>query len=348
MELYFLNEHLDTMASPADTAVSMVWNLRYHECGTFTAVFPLTDEGMTPAERIALAGEAVYLCDRSRCGRIETVICRDNLLQLEGRMLECLLYDRAASGETVYTGTAVQAAKAALQQWAGDLALVQEDGVPSIGGTGPFLMEAGESVGRFLHRILKPFGASYRITLDGTGTIRFGFTLGTDRSLDSEPGVSRAIFSEDFGNIASLEQELYRGEALNRIYVEGSDGTVAAADRAPSAKQRREGYKKASDIRPADYGSTEAYRAALVQRGEELLDGAGPCLRLSCEAEYDAEPRYGSDYLLGDICEIRSETMGIRTAARLTAVDVVYEGGTVKLYPCFGDDVIRLKTAFSS
>ena len=85
-----------------------------------------------------------------------------------------------------------------------------------------------------------------------------------------------------------------------------------------------------------------------MQRGEELLDGAGPCLRLSCEAEYGAEPRYGSDYLLGDICEIRSETMGIRTAARLTAVDVVYEGGTVKLYPCFGDDVIRLKTAFSS
>ena len=335
MELYFLDRDFQAVSPPVDTAISLVWSLRYGECGTFTADLPLTpgshgETAYTAKELLALASGAVYLCDRQYCGRIETVTCRDAALHIGGRMLECLLYDRVAGTETVYTGTAGQAVQAALAQWAGDLPLTVTGTIPALTETEVFPMEAGEVLGRWLHRLLAPLGAMYSVELR-EGRLVFAVTVGTDRSLDSRDGVNRAIFSEDFGNIASLEQELYRGEALNRIYVEGSDGTVAAADRAPSAKQRREGYKKASDIRPADYGSTEAYRAALVQRGEELLDGAGPCLRLSCEAEYDAEPRYGSDYLLGDICEIRSETMGIRTAARLTAVDVVYEGGTVKV-----------------
>ncbi|MBQ8640653.1 MAG: hypothetical protein IJ480_00415 [Clostridia bacterium] len=346
MELYFLNGRFETISSPVDTAVSVVWSLQYHECGVFSVVLPLTGGNMTAAELLSLTGEAVYLCDSTRCGRIETVICRDNLLTLEGRMLECLLYDRTAPADTVYTGTAGEAVLAALEQWAGDLPLVREE-LPEMAGTGVRVMEAGESLGKFLHRILKPLGASYRVTLAADGRVRFGLLTGEDRSLDSEPGVSRAIFSEEFGNIASLEQELYRGDVLNRMYVEGSDGTIGIADRSSGAEQRREGYKKAADIRPADYDTAEAYLAALVKRGEELLDGAGELSRLSCVAEYDTEPKYGRDYRLGDICEIRSETMGIRMAARLTAMDVVYEGGTVKLYPYFGDDVIRLKTVLA-
>lgn len=287
---------------------------------------------------------AVYLCDRQYCGRIETVLCRRHSLHIGGRMLESLLYDRVAGAESVYTGTAGQAVAAALAQWAGDLPLTVEGSIPALTEPMLFTMEAGEVLGQWLHRLLAPLGAMYSVDMRD-GRLLFRVTVGTDRSLDSDPGVSRAIFSEDFGNIAGLETELYRENAMNRIYVEGSDGTVVTVDHAPSADQRKEGYRKAADIRPGGYSSTSAYRAALIRRGEELLAANGETFRLTCAGEYDVQPAYGTDYRLGDICELQGDSIGVRQAARLTAVDVVYEGGTVKLYPYFGDTVRRLRTA---
>ena len=348
MELYFLDRNFSAISPPVDTATSLVWSLRYGECGTFAADLPLTQgtyggAAYTAKELLSLASGAVYLCDRQYCGRIETVTCRDAILHIGGRMLECLLYDRVAGTKTVYTGTAGQAVRAALQQWAGDLPLTVTGTIPALTGTMIFPMEAGEMLGQWIHRILAPLGAMYSIELLD-GKLVFSVTVGTDRSLDSAAGVNRAIFSEDFGNIAGLEAELYRESAINRIYVEGTDGTVVTVDQAPAADRRKEGYKRATDIRPAEYGSTSAYKEALIRRGKELLAANGEVFRLTCRGEYDTQPAYGRDYRLGDICEVQGDSLGVRQAARLTAVDVVYEGGTVKLYPFFGDTVARIRT----
>ncbi|MBR5445887.1 MAG: hypothetical protein IKV57_07185 [Clostridia bacterium] len=346
MELYFLDRQFAAISMPVDTAISVVWSLRYHECGTFTAVLPLTgglDEG---AALLTTAARAVYLCDREHCGRIETLICREGLLHIEGRLLECLLYDRVAAADAVYSGTAADAVQAAMAQWAGDLPLVQTEYTLAGDENLQAGMEAGESLGKWIHGLLEPLGASYTITLTD-GRLRFSLVQGTDRSLDSDPGVNRAVFSEDFGNIASLEEELYREDVCTRIYVEGSDGTVVTAETPEAAENPREGYKKATDLHPEDFDTEEAYRAALLQRGESLLAAAGERSRLSCVAESDVQPRYGADYRLGDICEVYSPAMGIRMAVRLTALDMVREGGTLRLYPFFGDGIVRLKTALA-
>ncbi|MBQ8400806.1 MAG: hypothetical protein IJX14_02645, partial [Clostridia bacterium] len=325
MELYFLDRQFRAVSPPIDTAVSAVWGLRFGECGTFAMQLPLTagaatDMAYTPAELLALASGAVYLCDRQYCGRIETVICREHTLHIGGRLLECLLYDRVAHTETVYSGTVGQAVSAALAQWAGDLALTVAGEIPDLSGTMLFTMEAGEPLGRWLHRLLAPYGASYSVELRD-GTVYFSVTVGTDRSLVSAPVVYRAIFSEDFGNTSGLETELYREDALNRVYVEGSDGTVVVVDHAED--NRKEGYRKAADIRPDEYSTAAAYQAALTRRGEEILQASGEISRLSCVGEYDVEPRYGRDYRLGDICEVQGDSLGVRRAVRLTAVDVV-------------------------
>ncbi len=349
MELYFLNEAFGAVSLPVETAVSVVWSLRYHECGTFTAVFPMDMHGSggTAPELLRLAGQAAYLWGDGCCGRIETVLCRNGRIQLEGRLLECLLYDRVASTETVYTGTAAEAVLAAVRQWAGDLALaLPETAEAEETGSAQFNMEAGEKLGKWIHTVLARYGMSYQVTLqDGQPVLTL--VRGVDRSLDSDPGVSRAIFSEEFGNIAGLEEEVYREDVCTRMYVEGGDGTVVTAELPGGTGTIREGYRKAADIRPEAYETEEAYLAALRERGKTLLASAGVRFRLSCIAEYDAEPRFGRDYGLGDICEIYSPAMAIRTSARLTALDVVHEGGMVRLYPSFGDTVIRLKTALA-
>ncbi len=348
MELTFLSENFTPISFPIDTAISVVWSLRMEECGTFAATLPLTEgmtAGYTPGELLTLAYTATYLRDNRHCGRIESVFVEEGLLRLEGRTLECLLYDRVSAADTAFAGRADQAAAHMLDTWGEDLA-VTRDPFPAVGEAGSFLMEAGENLGKWLHRVLSPLGAVLTVELCGDGAAHLTLRLGVDRSLDSADTVSRAIFSEGFGNIASLEEEQHTAEACDRLYIQGGDGTVVTVDRAGAAENplRREGYRVAADIRPGTYASTAAYRSALEARGRELLGRMGVRRRLTCVAESDALPRYGTDYALGDICEVHAETLGLRRAARLVALDIVQEAGIVRLYPSFGDEVVRVKT----
>lgn len=349
MELYFLDRQFAAVSPPVDTATSVVWSERLDECGTFAVELPLTMGAYTAAytsrELVDLANGAAYLCDRRFCGRIETVICRGHTLHIGGRLLECLLYDRVASVDTVYSGTLEQVIFSAIEDWAGDIALTMPTALPLGTDAVHLTMERGERLGKWLQELLMPWGAGYTITLTNEGTLTFGVYVGVDRSLDGADGVSRAIFSEEFGNVAGLETELYREGVLDRLYVEGSDGTMVVTTTTDTQTAwRREGYVKATDIRPGQFTTAAAYQAALRNRGTELLYKHRELHRLTCIGEYTATPEYGVDYRLGDICEVQSDTLGVRCALRLTAVDVVYEGGTVKLYPYFGGTVDRLRT----
>ncbi len=348
MELTFLDGDFVAVSSPIDTAISVVWSLRMQECGTFAVVLPLTEgmvAGYTPAELLNLAHRAVYLRDRQYCGRIETILVQDGLLWLEGRTLECLLYDRVAGEDTVFVGRADEAVAHMLQRWGADLVYQVEEMAP-LGESSGYGMEAGENLGRWLHQLLSPLGAVLWAELGADGMAHLSLQVGMDRSLDSEAGVSRAIFSEGFGNIASLEEETHTTELCDRLYVQGGDGTVVMVEKDGTATNplRRELFRKAADIRPSAYETVTAYEEGLRERGRLLLAQMGIRSRLTCVAEHDTEPRYGVDYALGDICEVHAETLGIRRTARLQGMDVVYESGTVRLYPQFGDDVVRVKT----
>jgi len=353
MELFFLDENFAPVSPPVELAVSAVWSLRYQECGTFTVHLPLTEGirdrgGEDAAQLLALASDSTYLCDREHCGRIESVVLRENTAEIGGRMLECLLYDRVAAADCVYTGTVTEAAMQALAQWAPDSIFTAAETQPDMGEPGRYPLRAGVSLGAWLHRITGARGGSYTVRL-GTGRVPvFTLVQGVNRSLDGEPGVSRVIFSEDFGNMAELEMERYREAAVSRFYIEGADGTVETVDSGEPAARRRERFVRAEDISPDAYASEEEYRAALRHRGEEELARWGETVRLSCTAEDTALPAYGTDYTLGDICEIRSRRLGISSAVRLTAIDIVCEAGTRKLYPMFGDSVLRIRTAVYS
>ena len=71
MELYFLDKDLNRLTFPIDWVKSLVWRMRFFECGTFRAVFPFD------AKINLTAKEAEYLCSvyegEIRCGRIDSV-----------------------------------------------------------------------------------------------------------------------------------------------------------------------------------------------------------------------------------------------------------------------------------
>lgn len=345
MELYFLDHEFKAISPPMDTAISVVWSLQLSSCGTFSVELPLTTDAATSYdanELLTLATKAAYLCDRTYCGRIETVICRSHRLHLGGRLLECLLYDRVAAAEEVFTGTIGSVARAVVSKWMPTWEIPET--MPVVTDTAQsYTISAGVSIGSWLHGLLSPHGAGYTVTMVD-GTLHFSLFMGTDRSLDGAAGVGRAIFSEEYGNMAKLETERYREGCIDRVYVAGQDGTVVTVTRAGDSPWQRECYIHAADIRANAYTTVAQYKAALHDRGRELLAERNERYRLTCMGEDGTLPRYGTDYMLGDICEVQGDTLGVRCALQLTAVDIVYEGGIRRLYPYFGGVIDRIRT----
>ncbi|MBE6568902.1 MAG: hypothetical protein E7658_01620 [Ruminococcaceae bacterium] len=334
MEIYFLDRNFAVLNTPLDTMVSVVWSLRYYSCGTFTVVFPGCDSAVAE-----IASAAVYLCDRLHCGRIEYVSVTGDGIELRGRMLECLLSDRLLPRNVTYTGSLTDAVLEAVRDTAGDLP-VDIDPEQPIMDTEAAFSGSREPLGEWLYEMLRPYGMSFSVTYDGTAQRGvFRLIRGIDRSFDGDGEAEKAVFSEEFGNIASLTFEKECGNVYNRIYIEGGDGTVVTAENIADGDDIREIYRKAADLKEADFADRDAYLAALSARGLQILREYTPLIRLDCTAEGDAQPRYGTGYGLGDICEIRSDVLGVRAHTQLTGLDIVYENGVEQLYPLFGDEI---------
>lgn len=333
-EIFLLDDSFSLIFGPLDYFSSIVWSERYFEAGTFTLHFP--------REMIRDFEGASYVTDGEKCGRIEYLVTDDDGgCEVGGHLLEALLGDRIMMGKGSYSGTVTEAVNAAVEENLRGLGVVVGGSVDiSDNVTLPY---EWDDLSAWLYFVLKPYGASYRITLDPeTMTPVFAVVRGADRSSDAQTSSQPAIFSASFGNIVSISLEQDSAEYKNVAYIEGSDGTVATFD-ASGGGEKREIYKKASDISPSKFQSTTEYEAALRIRGAETLAKYPRGLFVSAETDTDALPRYGTDYALGDICDVVDESFGLSYALRLTAVDTVYENGLCLICPSFGEEISRIK-----
>ena len=340
MELYFLDKHFAALNTPLDTMTSVVWSLRYYSCGTFTVVFPGCDSAIAE-----IASAAVYLCDRRHCGRIEYVSVTEDGIELRGKLLECLLSDRLLRGNVAYSGTITEVVLAVLQDTLGDLPVEIAPNQP-VFDTKVTFSGSWEPLGDWLYDNLRPYGISYTVQYDaGANKGIFRLRSGVDRSYDGQDednSVEMAVFSEEFGNIASLTYEKHLGDVRSRVYVEGGDGMIVTVESSTDG-DIREIHKKAADLKESDFHDKDSYIAALTVRGQQILEECTPQIRLDCTAEGDAQPRYGIGYDLGDTCEIQSVPLGISIRTQLTGLDIVYENGVEQLYPCFGDEITDIR-----
>ncbi|MBR5366850.1 MAG: hypothetical protein IK132_11465 [Clostridia bacterium] len=341
-ELFFLDEHFEPVEGPVEEYGSAVWSERYFEPGTFTL--------HVPRSLVRAAAGARYVRSAEDdggilCGRIEYLTAEeDGEAEIGGRLLGALLEDRviaeipAGSGDAA--GTVLSVAEANLRGLG-----ITVDRANSV-SIGEAASPAGlfDNLGAWCYDALKPFGAAPQIKLrEGQGGILvpvLRVVRGLDRS--AEGSAARAVFSKSFGNILSVSLERDSGRMKNAVYVEGRDGTVVLADKS-GGSGRRETYKKAADIAPADYMDDAAYRAALMRRGEEILAGRAATLCVSAETDAGALPVYGRDYALGDVCDVADEELGVSFAVRLTGVDTVWEGGGRMRIPFFGEEARLLR-----
>lgn len=347
MDLYFLDENFEPLTGAVDACSSVVWSERYFENGSFTLHFP--------KELLPSVYDAVYVRTgvengRIKCGRITYMIADDEEdaggCEMGGKLLESLFDDRVLAGKGCFTGTLTEAVTAAVEENLRDCGVVIGD-CEILSGEVSLTYE-WDTLSEWLYSVLRPFGASYRIELDPDRNVPvFRIVRGTDRSSGMGTEVSenynpgQAVFSSSFGNIASIRFERDTAGMKNVVYVEGADGTVISAD--TGGRPVREMYKAAADVKPSDFSDTAAYTAALQQRGAEILANYAESYHISAETDADVSPVYGTDYMLGDICDVADDALGLSFGMRLTAVDDVTEYGIRRLYPSFGEEIRHVR-----
>jgi len=348
MDLYFLDARFEPVTGAADVCSSIVWSERYFENGSFTLHFP--------KELLTSVYDAVYVRTgiengRVKCGRIAYVITDDEeesgSCELGGYLLESLFDDRVLSGKGCYNGTLTEAVCRAVSANLRDCGVVL--GESAVIGDTVSLTYEWDTLSDWLYSVLRPFGASYRIELDPEKNVPvFRIVQGIDRSSGVGETVSenyntwQAVFSTSFGNIASIRFERDTSGMKNVVYAEGADGTVVTVDKS-GGKAKREMHKAASDVNPADFSSTSAYKSALRMRGEEILAKYSEVYHIAAETDTGVSPVYGVDYVLGDICDVADDALGLSFGMRLTAVDDVTENGTRTLYPSFGEEIRQVR-----
>lgn len=320
-EIYLLDHSFSPVCMPIDGYSSLIWNLCYQSCGTFAAQLPYDAAGGVEA--------AVYLTDGVRCGRIERIAIEKGRVQLTGRTLECLLYDRLFAEKYEYEGTLEEACLTAVRTYCGDLPLVVAENGASFAQTGVFRAQ-WTTVGQFLHDVLSRADGSFAVEyVPGAAKCTFRLVCGTDKS------AAGAIFSEDFGNIASLRVERDRSARVDRVYVTGADNVTVAVVRADGTEPYRDARLEVLDRESADYDVFADYTDALRERGQAYLAAHGEeIVRVDGGAEPNMAPVYGVDYALGDLCTVR--TAAYSGTVRLTAIDMVTENGVRRVYPYFG------------
>ena len=170
-ELYFLDENFCLMEGPVEDMTSVVWSERYYEPGVFSFHFPLA-----LAKRLS---GAVYVRSGKNsmgevfCGRIEYLRTDgDGNCEMGGHFLECLLDDRMLSPMTK-SGRISEI----LRSTAGDILAdspVNPGEFDRLDGEESSLTTRWEPLGDWMRSVLRPFGASCRVTLDGNCRQRCG------------------------------------------------------------------------------------------------------------------------------------------------------------------------------
>lgn len=338
MEFYLLNDDFKNIGILGRVLEAQIVH-RFHAVGEVTVK-------LSPEEKIPSGAAYIYDPESRSCAVIEKTVCRHGeSITLKGRMLECLLERQMVRSSGVYLGRVDSAVRFAVEKYAMNSGCVPNlvlSYIAEIDGEGAVNFE-WIPLSEWLYGVLKPHGASFKVILDtASDKLYFSVVKGVDRT--SEQGeVPPVIFLEDD---RTLLRGTFRRDVTgyaNTAYVMGNDGTyVCVPKNAPAGLSRRETVISARDIYPNSFETTEAYKEALYVRGVEKLRGYKYRLSFSGSDSGKGSMTLGTDYNLGDLCEVQSAGVDVFGKVRVTSVTENYKNGVKKVTAGFGDGDVTL------
>ena len=334
MELLFLNDSFDLMSAPIDRYHSLQWEENYYDEGKFE--LHLAPDYISTV----LAAEYIYNNEADEAMQIIDVRADDDgkrSLQISGVSLESLLKLRVMDEAKTYTGTVEQIARQAVTDFAitGDKAIPRLELGELNGYTDTAIAtnQVGAELYEWLRELLKPYEMSFRIHYDYEQN-RMTFTVyrGLDRTQEQDTN-TWAIFSTSFENLSQFSYARNRKDYRNYAIVMTNNGTRVDVDQT-NGEPKRELFISASDNLDTE---------AMTQLGVSALAEYAMVETIGGEVQGNANLVYGTNYALGDRCNIEDSDLGVSASARLTQMMTVVENGATRRIPAFGEQYLSLR-----
>lgn len=321
---------------------SLLWNRKYNDAGDFELHTPITPYNVSLLKRTNL----VWKQGAVDAGIIEDLHIEEdadgNELIASGRFLPAYLDRRIIHGTTTYHQQTAEIAMKAIMRNSGLYPLITHESIQGFTEIVD-IQVTYKNVLSTLMKIAKQAQLGFRIVPDFTvKTMTFVVYKGADKSM-GQSDRARVIFSEEFSN---LEKSIY--EENDQVYAnvcyvggrgEGDERQIVIVGETElTGLDRREVFVNGQDISP-DNITEEEYTAALEARGWSKLAERARYNSLECEAIPYGNFEYGTDYDLGDIVTIKKESWDLGQNLRLSGITEVYENGTRKIQPVFGEPI---------
>lgn len=319
-----------------ENQTSMIWTRRYFEAGDFELHAPITDKNLS----LLKAGNIISMKGSKEAGVIEDIEKEEsdvkNEITVKGRFLNAYMDRRVLKTVINYSGKIEDAVRYLYAQCA-EIPLVEVadpvgyDDIISFQTMFKNLLEVENNLSKagLIGIRFRPDFLNHKII--------FETYKGTDHST-AQGTRNRVIFSESYNNLSNAIYK-YNDQALKTVAIVGGEGEGASRKLitvgSGEGLNLREIFVDAADV-SSDGLTTEAYEAALKQRGTDALNSAITSESLECETEPTINFTYKEDYDLGDIVTVKKKKWGLLMNQRITVCQEVYEYGGGYVVPTLG------------
>jgi len=355
MEVYTLDALL-RRTEVVDVFDSLIWTERFQKEGDFQ----LNVNSTSSNKKLFSSGTMLALNESKRimvCETYEDAVSSEGekSLKVTGRSLEKMLYDRVARGSMSSTTTEPKwslsgTPGAIMRKIFHDICVT---GTLDVADKIPYIYEGTilpastisetttvvnidiepMSVGDALNQIGTQYDLGYRLLRNGDNSqIYFDVYSGSDRTT-GQTGLPAVIFSPDLGNLQDTKALVSDAAYKNCAYVFAPNGFkvvwLDGIDPATAGFEKRILIVKADDITLA---AGAALDAALIQRGQQELSQNRQISAFDGEITQYSDYKYGVDYQLGDLIELRN-TDGSTNKMRVTEQIFVSDKEGDRNYP---------------
>jgi hypothetical protein len=370
MEVYILDNLLRRTAV-LDRYVSLIWTERFAGYGDFELVVH-----STPENRNLLTPGTKFVVNES--DRVQTIEVFENkkdadgklMLKVTGRSIEQTLEDRVATEgmaglmadtDWILTGTPGNICRQIFQEICVDGLLSPGDIIPFIvsGNTYPIdtisepstVIQAAiplTSVYDAIKELCEVYDLGFRLYRNrDLGELRFNIYAGSDRTT-RQTTYPAIVFSSDLDNLSN-ETELNSISGFKNVaYVFSQNGSEIVYADGYSVEtigfNRRVLYVDARDV---DEPAGATLTSILVNKGKDELAKARPLQAFDGEVSQFGAYKYGVDYFLGDLVEVRNSD-GVASMMRVTEQIFVSDAEGERSYPTLSLNLFITPGSWSS
>lgn len=345
MYITFCGATFNTISSPIDAFESLIWTQRWYEAGSFQVVLPIS---YFPVVQNAVF---IYNSDQKNYMVIDDIDIdsEKNALIVSGSSLESMMEWRALTTAFNWPDQNVESSARSLVNFMCTSAFMASFAFAntpitfaashSYATRADIYLPEGLLLSDGLRLMYEPLGWAYTIKRYSTSNIRFDTVIGKDRR-STQSVNPRATFSTTAGDIASYRYNKNKKDYRNFAFMIAVWGyTPSAPEGVATHSTDLSGADETKMVYLQETKSFTTDHMEILNKNE--LSKYPIIEAISCKISPASKLIYGTDYSIGDYCDVAIRDINMTLSAQVTAVDFVYEKGAKFIVPTLGREKLN-------